>query len=115
MKEATDSEKEISKELEKKPINIDVLNTRVDTARALVFKFSNTTNQLLKTVSMAEKAIIYGNRYRSNRQYIEDGLEKAEMLFYKGDYKKSLEITLNTIDSVEPGIHKKLLELYEKN
>lgn len=115
LQEATDAIKEISRELSKKPINIDILNTRVDTARDLVFKFSNTTNELIKTANMAEKAIVYGNRYRSGKQDIEDGLNRSEKMFINGEYKKSLELTLNTIDCVEPGIYKRLLGLYEKN
>jgi len=113
--EAYEGIKEIAKELSKKPINIQVLNTRVDTARDLVFKIHNTTNELLKTSMMAENAIVYGNRYRGGKQYIEEGLNKAEILFSNGEYKRSLELVLNTIDMIEPGIHKKLLGLYEKD
>lgn len=113
--EAYESIKEIIKELERKPIKIETLNTRVDTARDLVFKFYNTTNELLKTSEMAENAIVYGNRYRGTKQYIEEGLDKSENLFLNGDYKKALELVLNTIDMIEPGIHKKLLNLYEKD
>ena len=115
LKEAIEAIREVNKELDRKPINIEVLNTRVDTARDLIFKLYNTSNELIKSAQLAENAIIYGNRYRAKKQYIEDGLNKAEILFNKGEYKKSLEITLNTIDIIEPGIHKKLLNLYEKN
>lgn len=113
--EAYESVKEIEKELDRKPIKIETLNTRVDTARDLVFKFYNTTNELIKTSEMAENAIVYGNRYRGLKQYIEEGLDKSETLFINGEYKKSLELVLNTIDMIEPGIHKKLLNLYEKD
>ncbi len=115
LQEAADSIKEITNELSRKPISIDILNTRVDTARDLVFKFSNTTNELIKTAGMAEKAIVYGNRYKSSKSHVEEGLNRSESLFLNGEYKKSLELTLNTIDTVEPGIYKKLLGLYEKN
>lgn len=115
LKEASEGIREIIKELDKKPIDIETLNTRVDTARDLVFKFYNTTNEIIKTAMMAENAIVYGNRYRGNKQYIEEGLNKSEVLFIKGEYKRSLELTLNTIDMIEPGIHKKLLSLYEKD
>ena len=115
LKEAIEAIREVNKELDKKPIEIDILNTRVDTARDLIFKLYNTSNELIKTASLAENAIIYGNKYRSKKQYVNDGLNKAEMLFLRGEYKKSLELTLNTIDVIEPGIHKKLLSLYEKN
>ncbi len=113
--EAYEGIREIKKELDRKPIKIDSLNTRVDTGRDLVFKFYNTTNELLKTTQMAENAIIYGNRYRGIKQYIEEGLDKSEVLFLNGEYKRALELVLNTIDMIEPGIHKKLLNLYEKD
>ena len=111
LKEANEAIREIVKELDKKPINIDVLNTRVDTARDLVFKIHNTSNELIKTAQLAETAIIYGNRYRTKKQYVDDGLNKAEILFIKGEYKKSLELSLNTIDIIEPCSYKKLLNL----
>lgn len=113
--EAYEGIKEIIKELDRKPIKINTLNIRVDTARDLVFKFHNTTNELIKTIEMAENAIVYGNRYRGLKQYIEEGLDKSEVLFISGEYKKSLELVLNTIDMIEPGIHKKLLNLYDKD
>ncbi len=113
LKEALAAVKEITKELEKKPINIETLNTRVDTARDLAFKLYNTTNEMIKTIQLAEMAIVYGNRHRSSKNIIEDGLNKAEMCFIKGEYKKSLEITINTIEIIEPGIYRRLLNLYD--
>ena len=59
-------------------------------------------------------AIVYGNRYRSSNTEVEMGLISASKSFYKGDYKNSLEIVLNTLNIVEPGIHKKLLSKMEK-
>lgn len=112
--EATDSIKEVVKELDKKPISIQTLNTRVDTARDLVLKVYNTANEIVKTAAMAEIAIVYGNRYRSNIKEIATGLIKSEKEFFKGEYKNSLEIVLNTLNIVEPGIHKKLISAYEK-
>ena len=113
LKEASDAIKEIQKELNKKPINVDTLNIRVDTARDLVFKLHNTTSNMVKMSLLSEYAIVYGNRYRSSKQFINDGLLRAEKLYFKGDYKKSLEVSISTLDSVEPGIHKKILE-YDK-
>jgi len=110
LQDASDSIKEIIKELDKKPINIGILNTRVDTARDLVLKLYNTTNEMIKTAKMAEMAIVYGNRYRSEKQELNMGLSRAESLFYKGDYKNSLEISINSIEEVEPGIYDRLLE-----
>lgn len=114
LEEAVDAIKEVVKELDNKPISIKVLNTRVDTARDLVLKLYATANELVKIAAMAEIAIVYGNRYRSTIKDISVGLLKAEKDFYKGDYKNSLEVVLNTLNIVEPGIHKKLISAYEK-
>lgn len=110
--EANEAILEIIKELEKKPIVIKVLNTRVDTARDLVLKLYHTTNEMIKTAQLAERAIVYGNRYRSNMEEIDRGLTNAEMLFYKGNYKGALETSINTIDLVDSEIHEKLLNFY---
>ncbi|MFA5408201.1 MAG: septation ring formation regulator EzrA [Bacilli bacterium] len=113
LKEAQNSIKEITFELEKKPIDINTLNTRVDTARDLVLKLFNTTNEMIKTSILAEMAIVYGNRYKSSKVKIEEGLNRAEVLFIKGDFKHSLEVAINAIDIVEPGFYRYLLNLYE--
>ena len=113
LKDASDAIKEIQKELNKKPINIEVLNIRVDTARDLAFKVFNTTNSLLKTIVMLEETLVYGNRYRSEKEKVNEELNLAEKLFYKGSYKKALEVTMNAIDYVEPGIHNKIIAAYE--
>ena len=100
-------------ELDKRPISIKTLNTRVDTARDLTLKVYNTTKEAVKTARMAEVAIVYGNRYRAMYKDVELGLIKAENAFYKGNFKISLENAINAINIVEPGIHKKLLEEYQ--
>ena len=112
LNDAKDAIKEINKELNKKPINIDTLNIRVDTARDLAFKVFNTTNDLLKYVMMAEETIVYGNRYRSLKEQVNVGLDQAEKLFNDGEYKKSLEEAMNAIDYCEPEIHKKIMEAF---
>ena len=112
LNEAQMAIKEIIKELEKKPITIATLNTRVDTARDLVLKLFYKTKELLKTAMFAEMAIVYGNRYRSSYEETDKNLTYSEILFFKGEYKKSLELTINTINKVEPGIYNKLLDLY---
>ena len=35
-----------------------------------------------------------------------------KVLFYKGEYHKSLELTINCLNRIEPGIYDKLLKLY---
>lgn len=111
--EANDALHDLIIELEKQPISIKVLNTRVDTARDLVLKVYNTSIELVKTASMAENAILYGNRYRAINKTIDQGLTKAERDFFKGNFKSSLEYAINSINIVEPGIYNRLLEAYK--
>lgn len=113
MKEAYDAVKEINKELDKKPISIKTLNLRVETAGDLALKLFKTATSTTKTAAMAEMAIVYGNRYRSSNSEVESGLNKATKEFNRGNYNDSLEIVLNTLNIVEPGIHKKLLSKIE--
>ena len=113
LKEAYEAVKEINIEIEKKPISIKVLNLRVDTARDLALKLYQTATVTTKTAAMAEMAIVYGNRYKSSNKEVESGLNDASKAFYKGDYQDSLEIVLNALNIVEPGIHKKLLDKME--
>lgn len=114
LQEANDAILEIIRELERKPIAIKVLNTRVDTARDLVLKLFNTTSDMIKTAKLAEYSIVYGNRYRSQDINIDSGLNQAQILFYKGNYKKSLDVTVSTIERIDKDIREKVIELYEK-
>ena len=111
LNEASQAIKEIINELSKKPITISVLNTRVDTARDLVLKLYSGTKDLLKTATFAEMAIVYGNRYRVLTDDLNKNLTYSELLFYKGEYQKSLELTINSLNKIEPGIYNKLLNL----
>lgn len=113
LKEAFEAVKEITIEIEKKPISIKVLNLRVDTARDLALKLYQTATNTIKTAAMAEMAIVYGNRYKSSNEEVEKGLNQSEKAFNKGDYQHSLEIVINALNIVEPGIHKKLLDKME--
>jgi len=110
LSEATEAINDMIKELEKRPMEVEVLNTRVDTARDLTLKLYKTTNETIRTASMSEHAIVYGNRYRSTNPRVNQGLNKAETLFFKGNFKESLEDAINAINIVEPGIHERLLK-----
>lgn len=114
LKEANEAIEEVVKELEKKPIVIKTLNTRVDTARDLVLKLYNTTNKMIKTAMLAEKSIVYCNRYKPYYNEVADGIDEAENYFYKGNYNESLDVVLKTCSLVDENIYKKLLSVYDK-
>ena len=114
LSEANEAIAEVVKELERKPIVIKTLNTRVDTARDLVLKLYNTTNEMIKTAQLAEMAIVFGNRYRVNYDEVDSGLNDAESMFFKGEYKKALDISIKAVSLVDENIYRKLLSVYDK-
>ena len=114
LKEANEAIEEVIKELERKPIVIKTLNTRVDTARDLVLKLYNTTNEMIKTAALAEKAMVYGNRFRAYYTDVDEGLNLAERYFFEGKYKESLDTILKSCAIVDDNIYKKMLAVYDK-
>ena len=56
---------------------------------------------MIKASQLSEKMIIYGNRYRSTYSEVDYGLEQATMLFYKGQYEQSLDISVKAIKLIE--------------
>lgn len=110
LNEANDALDAMIEELNKQPISIKTLNTRVDTARDLVLKLYKTTKDTIKNATLAENTIVYGNRYRSNAK-IDNSLNKAEENFFEGLYKESLEYAINAIAEFDPDIHKKIMEV----
>ena len=114
LQEAQGAIKELIAELNKSPINIDNLNMRVETARDLVIKLHNRSKEMVKSAAFAEMTMVYGNRYRSKYEELDKNLAYSELLFFKGEYKKALQLSINTLNKVEPGIQNKLVEYYKK-
>ena len=114
LSEASEAIEEVVKELDRKPIVIKTLNTRVDTARDLVLKLYNTTMDMVKNAKLSEMLIVYGNRYREKFPEIDKGLNDAEKSFYKGNYKESFDISLKATSVVDENLYKKLMSVYEK-
>ena len=113
MGEANDAIKEVIKELEKKPIVIETLNIRVDTARDLVLKLYNTTCEMIQTARLAETSIVYGNRFMMSYQNVSSSLNESKKLFFKGNYKKSLDNSLKIITSIDKGLYQKMIANYK--
>ena len=114
LSEANEAINEVIYELEKKPIVIRTLNTRVDTARDLVLKLYNTTNDMIRTARMAEMSIVYGNRYRAYYEEIDRSLLDAEIQFFKGNYKKAFDIALKSISFVDEEFKNKVSVTYDE-
>lgn len=104
LSEANEAIVEVIRELSKKPINIKILNTRVDTARDLALKVYLTANRNLEDAKTCENLIVYANKYRSEHQKLDEVLNEAERNFFKGEYSRCLEVSLSALELVENDI-----------
>ena len=57
---------------------------------------------------LAEKAIQYGNRYRSQYPSVAKGLTDAENAFRHYEYQEALEQAAASLESIDPGALKKI-------
>ena len=104
LKEASEAIREIIKELDKKPIVIKILNIRVDTARDLVFKIYNKTNDIVKSVILCEKLVMYGNRFRSMDENVSHEIDNGIVLFEKGSYKQAIDVLVKAISKFDENV-----------
>ena len=107
MEEASDAIEEVKKEINNKPIIIKNLNIRVDTAKDLTFKLYVTTSDMIKYAYFSELLIVYGNKYRDNKD-ISRGLSKAELMYYRGSYKESFTLLLKVIKLIDSDLVTKI-------
>ena len=70
------------------------------------------SEEISRCAHLAEMAIVYGNRYRPVSPEFNRQLNYSENLYYKGEYKKSLELTANMLERIEPGIYNRLVKKY---
>ncbi|MGL5042225.1 MAG: septation ring formation regulator EzrA [Culicoidibacterales bacterium] len=106
--------KEIDENLQFEVLDVKRLTELIEIAQHLSIRFYKDTNMLIKAAAFAEKAIIYSNRYRFDKD-VQRNLSKAEYLYNQGDYTESLDIALSTLEEVEPGIYDMLFKAYESS
>ena len=109
LSEANEAIDEVVKELEKSPIVIKTLNTRVDTARDLVLKLYNTTNEMVDYAKDIETLIVYGNRYRMIDPNFSEKLNEVEKKFYRGEYKNAFDLLVIALSKYDKNIKDKLV------
>ena len=107
MEEANDAISEVKKEINNKPIIIKSLNIRVDTAKDLTFKLYATTSDMIKYAYFSELLIVYGNKYRDNKD-VSRGLSKAELMYYRGSYKESFTLLMKVIKVIDSDLVSKI-------
>ena len=108
--EAKDAIIEVEKEINNKPIIIKDLNVRVETAKDLTFKLYATTNEMIKYAYFSELLIVYGNKYRTNKD-VSRGLSKAELLYYKGSYKECFSLLMKVIKTIDSDLTNRINKL----
>ncbi|MEH7086305.1 septation ring formation regulator EzrA [Neobacillus drentensis] len=106
--DTNESIQNVKYQLEEKPLNISALNQYLEIAVLTVDKLTNSTIELLENVMLAEKAIQYGNRYKTQYPAVAKGLSEAEIAFRHYDYQQALEQAAATLDIIDPDALKKI-------
>ncbi|MCP8967465.1 septation ring formation regulator EzrA [Ectobacillus ponti] len=107
---AQEAMQRVYEQLEFKPLNMTAVNTTLEEALRLVGEIQRETDMLVARVALAEKCIQYGNRYRSQNQQVAASMERAEQLFRQYEYQAALEQAAATLESLEPGVVRKIEE-----
>ncbi|MGJ7912844.1 septation ring formation regulator EzrA [Neobacillus sp. LXY-1] len=108
VEDTNDSIQNVWLQLEEKPLNISALNQYLEIAELTVEKLVNATIELIENVTLAEKAIQYGNRYRTQYPSVAKGLLEAEQAFRRYDYQEALEQAAATLEGIDPEALKKI-------
>ncbi|MBM7584972.1 septation ring formation regulator [Bacillus pakistanensis] len=103
---------DVIRSLNEKPLNMKSIQSYLDQAIDTVEHFYEKTNELIENVLLTEKVIQYGNRYRSKDAGLAESLNSAEESFRNYEYRSALEQAATAVEKVEPGVIKKLEELY---
>ncbi len=93
-----------------RPVELNVLSKKVDSARDIIYKLYDNVHNLIVTAEMVEEAIVYGNRYRSTFLEVNTELTKAEVLFRNGEYTKALSTAVDIIEKIKPGSYEELIK-----
>ncbi|MCJ1661917.1 septation ring formation regulator EzrA [Staphylococcus sp. NRL 18/288] len=107
MKNEIDHEvRDVNDQFSERPIHVKHLKDRVSKIVIQMNTFEDEANDVLVNAVYAERLIQYGNRYRKDYNNVDKSLNEAERLFKNNRYKRSIEISEQALESVEPGITK---------
>lgn len=107
MKNEIDHEvRETNDQFSERPIHVRQLKDKVAKIVIQMNTFEDEANDVLVNAVYAERLIQYGNRYRKDHNNVDKSLNEAERLFKNNRYKRSIEISEQALESVEPGITK---------
>ncbi|GGE77257.1 septation ring formation regulator EzrA [Priestia taiwanensis] len=100
-------------QLEVKPLHMAEVNELLEEARTHVMSSYQNTKTLIEKAYLVEKVIQYGNRYRSRDEKAAYMLGQAESLFRKYEYEEALEQAASVVETIEPGVVRKLKEMID--
>ncbi|MFZ4450676.1 septation ring formation regulator EzrA [Salibacterium aidingense] len=90
------------------PVELGRVNASVEDAEHYVNRVHQQLNATVEQAKLAERAIQYGNKYRSQSSSIDDSLKEAEGYFRKGYYDEAVNTAVQTLEQKEPNALKKL-------
>ena len=103
--------KEIKELLEEIPLNINLLNEKLQSTIDYVYTFYNNVNNVVGMAIMVENAIVFGNKYRSTYPEVDRDLSKAEFSYLNGEYTKALTMAIACMETLFPNkANEKILE-----
>ncbi|MDQ0298555.1 septation ring formation regulator [Salibacterium salarium] len=88
--------------LEEVPVEIGRVNGSVEDAEHHVNKVHQQLKATMEQARFAERAIQYGNKYRSSSAAVEEALLQAENYFRKGYYDEAVSTAIQAIEQKEP-------------
>ncbi|MDU2144722.1 MAG: septation ring formation regulator EzrA [Staphylococcus sp.] len=107
MKNEIDHEvRAVSEQFNERPLHVKQLKDKVKKIVIQMNTFEDEANDILVNAVYAERLIQYGNRYRKDHHSVDKSLNEAERLFKNNRYKRSIEVSEQALESVEPGITK---------
>jgi len=102
---------EVNTLLNEIPLNVDKLNSTLEEAMDFIYELYNNVNNVVSMSIMVEKAIVFGNKYRSSYPEVDRELSRAELCYMNGEYVEALKVALSSMNKLYPGgVDNKILE-----
>ncbi|KAA6448595.1 septation ring formation regulator EzrA [Bacillus swezeyi] len=93
----------VNEQFQMLPLNMDVVNERLEEAEQLVTEVKEQTDELVEKVLLIERIIQYGNRFRSQNHMLSEQLKEAENRFYSYEYDEAYDIAARAVEKASPG------------
>ncbi|MCR6111658.1 septation ring formation regulator EzrA [Bacillus sp. A301a_S52] len=96
--------------LNQMPISMKEINHKVEQAKKQVDECVTELEKTIDYAQLSEKAIQYGNRYRSQNDHVNIKLLQAEDRFRNYLYEEALELAVEALEPIDPDVLEKIKE-----